>query len=114
MTIVNLKKVEYLGEGYIHCYKDNNGNQVNVPCSKEEYENLNTVPAPLIDGLEFTGVSIGGVVKVNTDDYLIKEGEYCDFEDGYYAVFKDSNGLLFGGKVDKDKIINDQIDNKLE
>lgn len=115
MTLIKLTKVNYLGEGYVHFYRDiETGEERLIECTKEEYENLGVTPAPEIQGLEFTKVSAGGVVHVDTPRYMIAENEYCDFEDGYFAVFRQSNGVVFNGKIGKDKIIDDEVNNEIE
>lgn len=116
MTLVKLTKVNYTGEAYYNIFKKiDTGEEVIFPCTKEEYEALGRSEwfPPEREGYEFTNLSAGGAIGVDTPDFVIKEGEYCEYEDGYYVVTMAQSGRMFGGKVPLDSIVNDEMEQPL-
>lgn len=109
-----LTKRKYLGEGYVHVFKnDKTGAFVNVPCTKEEYEALG-LPGGNKNNPTKAGhtwqCSCGGTVKVDTPDSLLGFNEYCDYKDGYFVQAVDSDGKLKGFEVGKEDIVNGAIE----
>jgi len=104
---VKLTKKQYLGVGYIDTFKNDDG-IVNVPCTEEQYNSYSNGSQPTLDGYVWLGSS-GGTIKVDNPDTVLKDGEYCEYEDGYYInISKD--GVLISRKVPLEWIVNDEID----
>lgn len=78
-----LTKRQYLGEGYIHIFRNRlTQEEVVRPCTEEEYQSMlgkdghNFNPASE-RGLEWV-CSAGGTIKVDTPSSLLGEDEYCE------------------------------------
>lgn len=110
MKEIKLQKKEYKGIGYLHFFKNAiTGEEKIIECTKKEYEDLATARPeqnPKLEGYVWTH-SAGGTIKVDNEDTLLKENEYCDFENGYFVIAKNADGKLVGEKLLKDDIKND-------
>jgi len=85
-----LTKRQYLGEGYVHIFADEKGNEVVVPCTKDEYEAL-ALPNPTNPTLKghTWKCSGGGTIKVDTPNTMLGEDEYCIKGEEVIIVLKD-------------------------
>lgn len=92
MEKITLIKKEYLGEGYIHIFENQNGDRVNLPCTKEEYDNLE-IEKPSLDGYTWLS-SAGGTLKVNTEDSVLHTGEYTQMGDKYIVCESTEFGVM--------------------
>ena len=96
MAIRKLTKRNYLGEGYIHQFKnDVTGEIVTVPCTKEEYTRLGEKDGskynPTLDGHIWLQ-SAGGTIKVDTPDTILGVDEYT-------IIGEEAHIVLSGQKV---------------
>ncbi len=78
---VDLIEKQYLGDGYVHLFKNNKTEElVYIPTSKEDYERLGLPGGaqfnPVMDGHTWL-YSLGGTIKVDNADGMLKDGEYC-------------------------------------
>jgi len=92
MDKITLTKKEYLGEGYIHIFENQNGERVNIPCDKEDYDNLET-SKPTLEGYTWLS-SAGGTVKVDTDDTVLAVGQYTQIADKYVVCESTEFGVM--------------------
>ena len=100
-----LTKRNYLGEGFIHQFRDLKTNELLiVPCTKEEYDSLINF-SPSKKGYKWEG-STGGTYKVDTPNTILGANEYTII--GEKAVVNLAEGIC--EEVDKKKIIDDKID----
>jgi len=82
---MELTKRTYLGEGYLHRFKNNiTGEEIYEECTKEQYEALGVKGGwknnPVKDGWTWIG-SCGGTIKVDTPDTVLGINEYCELPD---------------------------------
>lgn len=115
MDKTKLTKKEYLGQGFYYNFKNlKTGLYTIDSCTEEEYNALALPDAvnPTMGGHVFESAS-GYLIKVNNDDEQLHENEYCDFEDGYFVVWRDDVGRILGKKFSKDVIVENQIETKL-
>lgn len=110
---MKLTKRNYLGVGYVHRFQNNEtGEIINIPCSKEEYERMGrkggSIHNPVKDGFTWL-CSWGETVKVDTEDTVLKENEYCDYKGGYFVVLKRKDGKLEAKSLPLNKIVADAI-----
>ncbi len=108
-----LTKRNYLGEGYIHVFSNNEtGEIVNVPCTKAQYEKLGKKNGarfnPTLEGHTLIG-SLGGTIKVDTPDTMLGFDEYCVVEDKVHILLKDEPSDDKFQILDLDSI--DELDN---
>lgn len=104
-----LKKRNYLGEGFVHVFlNDSTGEEVVVPCTKEDYVRMGEKGGgkfnPTLDGHTWE-CSLGGTYKVDTENTLLGEDEYCEVGEEKIVNLK---GAEFGKK--HQKIHKDAID----
>jgi hypothetical protein len=90
-----LTKREYLGEGYIHCFKNDETDEiVFVPCTKEEYERLGLPGGsqynPTLAGHTWVE-SYGGTVKVDTPNTMLGFNEYCIVGEKVHTLLSDKS-----------------------
>jgi len=108
---ITLTKRNYLGEGWVHIFKnDKTGDEVVVECTEEEYKAL-ALPNPTnptLEGHTWTH-SAGGTVKVDSPTSLLSENEYCEIDGKYTVVTRNSKGDYNLHKLDKEHIINDEL-----
>lgn len=115
MEKINLTKKEYLGQGFYYNFRNlETGLYTIDSCTEEEYNALALPDAvnPTMEGHIFESAS-GYSIKVDNDDEQLHENEYCDFEDGYFVVWKDEAGRILGKKLPKGSILEGKIDTKL-
>ena len=107
---IQLTKREYLGEGYVHQFKNiATGEVILVPCTLEEYNSLST-NRPSLEGHIWQG-STGGTYKVDTPNTVLGLNEYCDLPDGKQVVRLDnSKGLEPEVLLDVASIKNDRVE----
>lgn len=110
MDKIKLTKKNYLGEGYLHRFKNNDtGEEIFEECTKEEYERLGKAGGsqfnPVKAGWTWIG-SCGGTVKVDNADSVLKKNEYCELPNGTVAL-NVNKGII---TLDKAEIINDEVD----
>lgn len=111
--IVELTKKEYLGEGYIHQFRnDKTGEIVTVPCSEEEYSALSGhnghLNNPTMEDHTWIG-SCGGTVKVDSKTSLLGENEYCEFKGKYFVSYLDDDGKVKANILSKEDITDDKV-----
>lgn len=117
--MANLKKLTkktYLGKGYIHVFKKKeDGKEIVVPCTQEDYDALSlpNAPQPVLTGYEWSH-SAGGTIKVDTPTTILSDGEYAEVEgecitniqeDGKIKIVKFQESELENGSLDLDKVI---------
>jgi hypothetical protein len=117
-----LRKRNYLGEGYIHVFSNNEtGEIVNIPCTKAQYEKLGKKNGarfnPTLEGHEWKHSS-GGTDKVDTPDTTLGVDEYCVKGNEVVTVLLDADGVNTAylniprelvnenDELDEDEIIN--------
>jgi len=112
MEKIKLTKREYLGQGYFYTFKKNDTEQFFIEyCTKEDYEKL-ALPNPnnpTLEGCVFVSAS-GGTVKVDTENGMLGENEYCDMGENYAVCFNSKNIGLVTSFVQKDWIVDDEIE----
>ena len=118
MALIKLNKVNYLGEGYFHEFKENTTGQiVYIQCTKDEYISLGIkeghVNNPTLDGHTWI-CSGGGSIKVDTKDGLLSDGEYCQMKDRYIVgKFIPSKGGVREFEFKLGEIVDDQVEEEL-
>lgn len=83
-----LTKRNYLGEGYVHkFYNSKTGEYKYIPITADDYHKLSidTSHNPTKDGDWEWNCSIGGTLKVDTEDTMLAEGEYTIKDDEYWV-----------------------------
>lgn len=83
---IQLTKRTYLGDGYVHRFKnDTTGEVIYEECTQEEYERLGLPGGsqfnPVKLGHTWTG-SMGKTIKVDTSNSLLGVNDYCEMPDG--------------------------------
>ena len=105
-----LTKREYLGEGYIHYFKNNEtGEMKYVPCTEQEYVKMGQPGGaqfnPSLDGHTWEG-SGGGSIKVDTPDTMLHEGDYTIKDGKVYTVLAEGNSMVEKYKtIDQEKVL---------
>lgn len=117
MAKIKLTKRKYLGEGYIHSFKnDVTGKMLFVPITKVEYERLGEKGGakfnPTLEGHTWIE-SMGGTYKVDTENTILGDGDYTEVNDEFVVNMKDSRGIELTKKVKKDMVVNDEIEKTL-
>lgn len=109
-----LIKKQYLGVGYVHQFVDTTtGETKYLPCSQEDYDNLaDKNNTPVLDNCTWVSSS-GGTMMVDNPDTVLKEDEYCEYNNGYYVFTKDTRGIAIGINVKLTDIINDMIEESI-
>jgi len=86
-----LTKRNYIREGWLHVFRDANGKEVYVPCTKEEYERMGGVDGakhnPTLEEHTWTH-SLGGTLVVDSETGMLGENEYVEFNDMYFICLK--------------------------
>ncbi len=106
-----LTKKEYLGRPSYRFFKHNKtGEMLKIETTKEEYDSVEQQnEQPVRRGYTWV-YSVGDVIKVDNPNGDLENGQYCDFEDGYFVfVYNDKTQKYICEKVSKDKIINDTL-----
>lgn len=103
-----LTKREYLGEGYIFEFKNNEtGEHIIIPCTKEEYEAIQQSADnnPTKDGYTFIG-GCGGTIKVDTENSTLGANDYTQIGNSYRVGLRNL-------EVQLEDIVNDEIETSL-
>lgn len=107
-NMTKLTKRNYLGEGYIFEFKNNEtGEHLIVPCLKEEYESIQQSADnnPTKEGYTFLG-GCGGTIKVDTENSTLGSLDYTEINNVYRVGLRNL-------EVSKDQIIDDNIEDLL-
>lgn len=108
MNKILLTKREYLGEGYIFEFINNETQErIIVPCTKEEYEDIqqSADKNPVMEGYTFLGGS-GGTIKVDTENSTLGANDYTQIGDTYRVGLRNL-------EIQLTDIIDDQIETEL-
>jgi len=110
-TEMTLTKRNFVGYSNFHIFiNDETGEEVGIECAAEEYAQLGSVKdvqiTPTLDGHTWK-CSLGGAMKVDSVDGLMREGEYTENGGKAYITSRSFQG---GGKiVPIEEIIMDKI-----
>lgn len=99
-TEITLTKRNFVGYSNFHIFvNDKTGEEVGIECTNEEYAQLGSVKdvqvTPTLEGHTWK-CSLGGALKVDSVDGLMREGEYTEHEGKAYVTSRSFQG---GGKV---------------
>lgn len=89
-TYRQLTERTYLGEGWLHRFKNNEtGEVVYIECSEAEYRRLGEIGGskynPILEGHTWE-YSLGGTIKVDTPNTILGDNDYC-IKDGKVHAF---------------------------
>jgi len=109
---MRLTKKQYMGVGYVHAFiNDETGEVKYIPCSELDYTRLGEKDGhrlnPILEGFTWHH-SEGGTISCDNPDTVLRENEYVDYEDGYFAMFKDEKGR-YGQKLSLSEIVNNEV-----
>ncbi len=108
MDELKLKKVNYLGEGYMHIMENEaTGKQEYIPCTKAQYEKMKEVDGeqfnPVIEGYKWLS-SAEGTIKTDSENGCLNPFEYCDNGDEVFITIRNKEGKVFQTSVSKEDI----------
>lgn len=109
---IKLTKREYVGKGYYYNFKNiETGLYSAVECTEEDYAKLALPNAinPTLEGHVFTSAD-GGTIKVDSPSGILELNEYTEMEGKYFVVGLDNKGNEICLPVEKEQIVNDEID----
>lgn len=105
MQNLNFKKVNYLGEGYMHIVKNLATNkQEYFNCSKELYELMSGVGGevhnPTFDGYEWIS-SCKGTILTDSPNSCLNPFEFCEKDGEIMLAIRNKDGQVFQTAIDK-------------